>query len=135
MSVGESVLRREGVAKLTGEARYFDLMTTTLTHYIERLQRPSGLFVHAVDAPHAWGRGNGFAALGLMEALTYLPAGHPKRPAILAAYRKQMAALLPLQSPEGTWRQIADHPESYREVTATAMPLRPSRTRRQFRAG
>jgi hypothetical protein len=41
-----------------------------LTSYAEKLQRPDGLFIHAVDGPHAWGRGNGFALLGLTEALT-----------------------------------------------------------------
>src|SRR5262249_7092929 len=84
---------------------------------------PDGLFVHAPDAPHAWGRGNGFAALGLMEGLSYLPAGHPQRAAVLESYRKEMAALKRVQAPEGTWREVIDHPESYREVTATAMNL------------
>ena len=44
-----------------------------LTSYAEKLQRPDGLFIHAVDGPHAWGRGNGFALLGVTEALTHLP--------------------------------------------------------------
>ena len=38
------------------------------------LQRPDGMFVHFTDGRIAWGRGNGFAALGLTEALTSLPA-------------------------------------------------------------
>src|SRR6185295_4513505 len=61
--------------------------------------------------------------MGLMEALTYLPADHPRRGALADAYRKQMAALRKVQTPEGSWRQVIDHPESYREVTATAMNL------------
>lgn len=110
-------------AKLSGDSSYLDLMARTLTLYAEKLQRPDGLFVHAPDAPHCWGRGNGFASLGLMEGLTYLPAGHPQRAAILSAYRRQMAALKQHLTPEGTWRQLIDRPESYREVTATAMNL------------
>jgi unsaturated rhamnogalacturonyl hydrolase len=109
-------------AKL-GEAGDLELLARTALAYVRKLQRPDGFFVHAPAAPHAWGRGNGFASLGLMEALTYLPASHPARAEILAAYRRQMAALKGVQSPQGTWRQVIDRPESYREVTATAMNL------------
>ena len=41
--------------------------------------RDSVAFIHAIDGPHAWGRGNGFALLGVTEALTYLPAGWSAR--------------------------------------------------------
>jgi rhamnogalacturonyl hydrolase YesR len=110
-------------ARLSGDASYHDLAARTLRHYAARLQRRDGLFVHSPEAPHAWGRGNGFAALGLMEALTALPAEHPGRAAILAAYRAQMAALARAQGADGAWRQLVDRPESYREVTASAMTL------------
>jgi unsaturated rhamnogalacturonyl hydrolase len=109
--------------KLSGERSHHDVAARTLAAYAAKLQRPDGLFVHAPDAPFCWGRGNGFASLGLMEGLTYLPPDHPGRAAILGAYRRQMAALKGVQAPEGTWRQVIDHPESYREVTATAMNL------------
>ncbi len=46
-----------------------------LTGYAQKLQRPDGLFIHAQDGPHPWGRGNGFALLGVTEALTHLPEG------------------------------------------------------------
>ncbi len=36
--------------------------------------REDGVFVHFTDGRVAWGRGNGFAALGLTETLTALPA-------------------------------------------------------------
>lgn len=110
-------------ARLGNDSSYYDLMARMLVQYAAKLQRPGGLFVHAPEAPHAWGRGNGFASLGLMEGLTYLPPTHPQRAAILAAFRKQMDALRKQQTPEGTFRQVIDHPESYREVTATAMNL------------
>ncbi|HTE20598.1 MAG TPA: glycoside hydrolase family 88 protein, partial [Armatimonadota bacterium] len=109
--------------RLSADGGHHDLAARTLSLYASRLQRPDGLFNHALDAPHAWGRGNGFAALSLAEVLGALPEAHAGRPALLEAYRKQMAALKPWQAPEGTWRQVVDHPESYREVTATAMLL------------
>lgn len=92
-----------------------------LTSYAERLQRPDGLFIHAADAPHAWGRGNGFALLGVTEALTRIPANWADRPRVLEIYRKQTKALESHQSDDGSWRQVVDEPSSYRELTVTAM--------------
>jgi rhamnogalacturonyl hydrolase YesR len=92
-----------------------------LTTYAETLQRPDGLFVHAIDGPHAWGRGNGFALLGTTEALTHLPAAWSDRSRVLDIYRKHVAALAKLQSDDGSWRQVVDEPASYRELTVTAM--------------
>src|SRR4029077_14447550 len=79
------------------------------------------LFNHAVDGPAAWGRGNGFAALGLVNALARMPAAHPAHAQVLDSYRRQMAAVKAQQAPDGTWRQIIDEPGAYREETATAM--------------
>src|SRR5438093_839533 len=57
----------------------FDAAAHLLTEYIPRLQRADGIFIHATDGPFPWGRGNGFAAMGLAEALTTLPESHPSR--------------------------------------------------------
>ena len=92
-----------------------------LTTYAAKLQRPDGIFIHAADGPHAWGRGNGFALLGVTEALTYLPQGWSDRQRVLEIYRKHVAALVKLQSDDGSWRQVVDEPASYRELTVTAM--------------
>jgi hypothetical protein len=92
-----------------------------LTSYAAKLQRPDGIFIHATDGPHAWGRGNGFALLGVTEALTYLPASWNDRGSVLEIYRKHVAALAKLQSDDGSWRQVVDEPTSYRELTVTAM--------------
>ena len=87
------------------------------------LQRADGLFIHAVEGPHAWGRGNGFAALGLADALQYLPATWPDRGRVLEIYRRHMRALLPHQSDDGSWRQVVDEPTSYHELTVSAMTV------------
>jgi rhamnogalacturonyl hydrolase YesR len=101
----------------------FDAAAQRLTSYASRLQRPDGIFNHATDGPFAWGRGNGFAALGLVELLTVLPETHGARTALLEIYRRQMAAVRLLQSPDGMWREVLDEPGAYREETATAMLL------------
>src|SRR5262249_31795599 len=71
--------------------------------------------------PAAWGRGNGFAAFGLIETLARLPKTHPSRGQLLDIYKRQMNAVRMQQSPDGSWRQIIDEPGAYREETATAM--------------
>jgi len=92
-----------------------------LTSYAAKLQRPDGIYIHAVDGPHAWGRGNGFALLGVTEALTNLPAAWADRARVLEIYRKHVTALAKLQSEDGSWRQVVDEPASYHELTVTAM--------------
>jgi len=39
----------------------------------------------------------------------------------LESYRQLMAALLPLQTRDGLWRNVIDHPGAYPEFSATAM--------------
>ena len=114
MFMGSSILSRMGRT---------DDAARLLTTYASRLQRPDGLFNHAVDGPAAWGRGNGFAAMGLTEALTAMPAQHPSRRALLEIFRRQMAAVKTQQAPDGMWRNVIDNPAAYREESATAMLL------------
>jgi unsaturated rhamnogalacturonyl hydrolase len=92
-----------------------------LVDYASRLQRPDGLFNHAASGPAAWGRGNGFAALGLVEALTTIRADAPERPRLLEVFRRHMNAVRDQQAPDGAWRQVIDEPGAYREESATAM--------------
>ncbi len=97
------------------------LLGNLLVAYAGKLQRPDGIFVHASDGPFAWGRGNGFALLGVTEALTHLPPSWSARSRALEIYRRHVAALVKLQSDDGSWRQVLDEPASYRELTVTAM--------------
>jgi len=119
MFMATAVLARSGVR--AGHEADLDRAARLLATYAARLQRPDGLFNHAADAPAAWGRGNGFAAFGLVEALAHLPAAHPARRDLLDRYRRLMNGVRKEQSPDGSWRQIIDEPGAYREETATAM--------------
>jgi len=119
MFMATAVLARSGAR--AGHERDLDMAARLLIEYASRLQQDSGLFHHAIDGPAAWGRGNGFAALGLMETLTRLRPSHPARAKVLEIYRREMAAALANQAPDGMWRQIIDAPGAYREETATAM--------------
>lgn len=111
------------VAAATGDRRYAEAAGRLLTAYAAKLQRPDGLFVHAIDARHAWGRGNGFAAFGMMDFLTHAGSDSADRARVLQAYQALMEALAANQAADGMWRQVVDEPGSYRELTVTAMTV------------
>jgi len=119
MFMASAILARS--SSMTGRHGDLDRAAQLLIAYAGRLQQKDGIFNHATDGPAAWGRGNGFAAFGLMETLTAMPAGHPSRAALLGIFTKQMRGLASWQAPDGTWREIIDRPGAYREETATAM--------------
>ena len=103
----------------TGEGRYADLLAKFILD--GNIQQDSGLFWHCRSAPFYWGRGNGFAALGLTETLTYLSDDHPARPEIMDMYLDLLDALIELQRQSGMLPQVLDFPGSYDEFTATCM--------------
>jgi rhamnogalacturonyl hydrolase YesR len=100
---------------------YLDRAPLEMVAYLDKLQKPNGLFYHAPETPFFWGRGNGWVAGGMSELLRDLPKNHPQRPRILEGYLKMMASLLKFQDADGVWHQLLDHPESYQESSATAM--------------
>ncbi len=109
--------------EITGESRYLDLLVKFLLDgNIQQKDGPQeGLFWHCRPAPFYWGRGNGFAALGLTETLTFLPENHPGRGEVLAMCRKLLDALGRIQDLTGMLAQVLDQPGSYQELTATCM--------------
>ena len=107
------------VFALTGDAFYLDLQADFLLS--ADIQQDDGLFWHCRSSPFYWGRGNGFAALGYAETLTYLPEDHPNRDALIAAHARHLAALERLQRPSGMLSQLLDVPGSYQELTAVCM--------------
>lgn len=107
--------------RATGNRAYIDRAAHEMVYYLDRLQKPNGLFHHAPAAPFHWARGNGWMAAGMAELLRSLPADNPDRPRILAGYRAMMAALLKYQAEDGLWRQLIDGPDTWPETSGTAM--------------
>ena len=103
----------------TGEKSYLEILSRFLLD--SGAQQDNGLFWHCRTAPYFWSRGNGFAALGFAEALTYLPDEWPQRETLLAAHRRHLQALQSVQLPSGTFPQLLDVPGSYPEFTSTCM--------------
>ena len=107
--------------QLTGDKKYFEMCLKHLRFMQGHCLREDGIFRHSPLDETAWGRGNGFPALGLAWSLSCLPEDFDGRYEILGAYRKHMSALARHQDPNGMWHQVVDHPESYREMTSTCM--------------
>jgi rhamnogalacturonyl hydrolase YesR len=109
------------VGRLTGEVKYHDMSIRHLAFMRKLCARPDGLYRNSPLNDAAWGRGNGFPALGLAWALENLPKDHPGRADMLAAFQQHLTALAAHQDPTGMWHQVIDHSGSYRELTATCM--------------
>lgn len=103
----------------TADGRYAEVLANFLA--AAHAQPDSGLWWHCGASPFYWGRGNAFAALGFSEGLSYLPEAHPQRAALEATHRAHIETLITHQDSSGAWRQVIDRPDSYLELTATAM--------------
>jgi rhamnogalacturonyl hydrolase YesR len=117
--MGTTILAQAGA--LTGETKYFDMADRHLRFMQQLVLRPDGLYRHRSDADVAWGRGNGFAAIGLALTLSELPRSASGYAHALQSYRNLMQALLPLQNTDGLWRNVVNHPGAFAEYSGTAM--------------
>lgn len=107
--------------KVTKDVNYIDRAAREMVFYLDKLQRPNGLFYHAPDVPFYWGRGNGWMAAGMAELLRSLPADNQYRPRIMQGYRTMMESLKAHQTPEGIWNQLIDEKDSWAETSGSAM--------------
>ncbi len=104
---------------LTGDVSYLDIQTAFLLE--ADIQVESGLFKHCRSVPYHWGRGNGFAALGYAETLTYLPDDHAHRDDLVSIHNRHLDALIAHRRPSGMFSQLLDLPGTYQELTSVCM--------------
>ena len=108
--------------KLTGETKYFDAAVAHFASMRRLCLREDGIYRHSPLCEAAWGRGNGFPAVGVAWALSEWPDEHPAKKELIAELQKHLAALKRHQDQTtGCWHQVIDHPESYDEYSATCM--------------
>lgn len=117
--MGGPILARAG--RLTGDDRYFDGAVQHVLNLSGTHRRDDGLWRHVRSLESAWGRGNGFVALGLALVLDDLPDDHPKHDVLLELFQEHMHALARHQDYTGCWHQVIDHEGSYRELSCTCM--------------
>lgn len=106
---------------ITGEQRYFDQTVQHFKFIQSKCQREDFIYRHSPLSDAAWGRGNGFPALGLASVLEHFPETHSDYPFLIEAYKNHLGALSKHQALDGMWHQIIDLPDSYAELTATCM--------------
>ena len=109
------------VGDLTGDRRYFDMAARHIAFMNELVRRDDGLYRHSPLTDAAWGRGNGFSAIGYALTLSKFPEDHPAYEQLLGEYRALMATLAGWQNDDGTWSQVVDHPGAYHETSSTAI--------------
>lgn len=89
--------------------------------YIDALQKENGLFDHffmygvpGTWAP-GWGRGQGWALLGMLDVLKQIPLDHAGRKKIEVAARKLIYSMIELQREDGRWWCVVDSKKSGEE--------------------
>lgn len=107
--------------RVTNDTKFIDRSAREMLIYLDSIQRPNGLFFHSPEAPFAWGRGNGWMAVGMTELLRILPENNADRPVIMKAYKKMMATLKGYQDENGMWKQLVDDPTMWEETSGSAM--------------
>jgi len=113
--------------RTTGEEKYAQWALEEITRQIELLQDPAtGLFHHfwieRTSKPNGvfWGRGNGWALLGLEHTLTNLRSTSLDCTPLTNALTAQVLTLAELQDPSGHWHTVLDDSESYLETSVAA---------------
>ena len=107
--------------KLSGEKKYFDAAVTHFRNMKKLCLRADGIYRHSPLDEAAWGRGNGFPAMGLAWALSEFPEDHADFPELKQDFQNHIAALLKHQDEFGCWHQVIDKAGSYREFSVTCM--------------
>ncbi|MSP83425.1 MAG: hypothetical protein EXQ94_10990 [Alphaproteobacteria bacterium] len=115
------------LARATGDEAWADEAVTAWTNHVRLLRHRQGpLLCHNHDVGsgrwrgYGWGRGNGWALLGLVDTLEALPQRHPGRRGLVADLRQLAGAILPLQDPSGFWRTLLHDREAYLESSTAA---------------
>jgi rhamnogalacturonyl hydrolase YesR len=111
----------------TGDTNSLNDAAQQVMNFAGYLQDTDGLWFHGYYvSTHSvngikWGRANGWAMVATAEILSVMPTNHPARMNLLAILRRHIAGIESVQSPDGLWHQVLDHPEVWEETSCTAM--------------
>ena len=111
---------------LSGSARLVDQGADQAQALVDLLQDGSGAFWHfwlersGERYGYGWGRGQGWALLGLVDVLERLPAAHPRRESLQRALTGLADALGATQREDGSWPAVVGDPASGPESSTAA---------------
>ena len=114
----------------TGERRWLEQAEATIGPQVELLwDAPAGLFHHFFiereQRPNGvhWGRGNGWALLGLVDTLEQIPADRPLAARFREIVNRQAERFAALQDASGDWHTVIDDPASYLESSVACFAM------------
>ncbi|MDR0982315.1 MAG: glycoside hydrolase family 88 protein [Culturomica sp.] len=120
-------------------ADFDDVINQFLIVYRHTYDPRTGLNFHAWDesreqawanketgcSPHVWGRAMGWYFMALVDALDYIPEGHPRRHLLVDIIKKVGEGVKKAQEPsKKVWYQVMDEPNregNYLEATCSSM--------------
>jgi unsaturated rhamnogalacturonyl hydrolase len=111
---------------LTGHDALVDVAAEQALGHIRLLQDDDGVFWHFFlertqrRYGYGWGRGQGWALLGLLDLLQYLPSEHPATEQLQASVRALSQALVHLQRDDGGWSAVVGDEASGDESSTAA---------------
>ncbi len=116
------------LARLTGNRCYTQEVYRQIRGFKKRLWiEEENLFSHIfflqdeMKSSIPWGRGNGWIAVTLTEALGLFSKEEEDWAEVLALYRSFMQGVLACQDASGLWHQVLNRSDSYLETSCTAM--------------
>jgi unsaturated rhamnogalacturonyl hydrolase len=116
------------LAKVTGNPKYYDQgMYVMRTHVNSLLDRGSLLFPQGCDLAtglqrgYGWGRGMGWAYLGIIDTYALLPANYEERRWLRELFLQLSIIVLGYQHYTGAWRNLIHDPESPLEASTAAL--------------
>ncbi len=93
--------------------------STGLIHQVRACRRiPEGVLTE-----DCWSRGNGWLALGFAALLHDLPESHPRYAEVRSLAASYFKSVLKYQDKAGLWHQEMTYPESYVEISGSALLL------------
>ncbi|TDE14985.1 glycoside hydrolase family 88 protein [Jiangella asiatica] len=113
--------------RLETPAMVDDAVALSLGHCRLLQSERSGLFAHFAEfdgadgARIAWGRGNGWAVLGLSDLVLAVAPETPGADELTQRFVAMLDGLRATQEPGGWWRNILDDPASYPEASTSLM--------------
>jgi len=110
-----------GLGKALNNSVYTEIGVEQAIAYVDALQMPSGIFDHfflnGVEGTwgQGWGRGQGWALLGLMDVLHQIPKSHSGYQKLAGAAQKLIDGMINLQREDGRWWCVIDSERSGEE--------------------
>jgi rhamnogalacturonyl hydrolase YesR len=116
------------MGNLTGDWRYFDDAANQIVNFARYLwNNENQLYYHCYHSDTKtngvafWGRANGWVAMAHADLLSVMPKDHPLYHDVVASLQRQIEGVSRHQGANGLWHQVLNKPDSYEEVTCTAM--------------